>query len=152
VAKTYPKTTFVRGRGPSATKGPRQHQRYRDLCRGQDPTRGIGICAPGTYCRIQLFAIVLDISVVNDVTRIIKLQVLFIDSEENRTLKYLKLYIGPEKLNFLMKEALKSDPLAHVSLMVDLAALDRRLVKMLQIVAGCIETLSISNIVIDNGL
>ena len=51
-----------------------------------------------------------------------------------------------------MKEAIKSDPLAHVSLMVDLAALDRRLVEMLQIVAGCIETLSISNIVIDNGL
>lgn len=53
-------------------------------------------------------------------------------------LKYLKLYIGPDRLSTLMEKSLASDLVAPVLLPGHLNALDRRLVKILQAVAKCL--------------
>ena len=55
-------------------------------------------------------------------------------------LKYVKLYEGPDKLSTLMEKSLESDPVSPVLLPGHLSSLDRRLVKILQIVAKCIQT------------
>lgn len=54
-------------------------------------------------------------------------------------LKYLKLYIGPDRLSSLMEKSLARDPVAPVLLPGHLNALDRRLVKILKTVAKCLE-------------
>lgn len=55
-------------------------------------------------------------------------------------LKYLKLYIGPERLSSLMEKSLAHDPVAPVLLPGHLNALDRRIVKILQAVARCLNS------------
>ena len=65
-------------------------------------------------------------------------------------LKYLKVYIGPDRLSTLMEKALESDPIAPVLIKPHLNALDRRLVKILQIVAGCIEKFPVRSVVISD--
>ncbi|XP_052260131.1 extracellular serine/threonine protein CG31145-like isoform X2 [Dreissena polymorpha] len=62
-------------------------------------------------------------------------------------LKYLKLYMGPERLSSLMEDALKPDPVAPVLIRPHLNALDRRLIKILQAVAKCIEEKGVSEVV-----
>lgn len=62
-------------------------------------------------------------------------------------LKYIKLYIGPERLSSLMEKALETDPLAPVLIRPHLDALDRRLVKILQVVAECLEKFSAKKVI-----
>lgn len=63
-------------------------------------------------------------------------------------LKYVKLYVGPERLSTLMEKALQSDPIAPVLIKPHLDALDRRLIKILKEVAYCIDKYSVKNVVI----
>ncbi|KAL4217601.1 hypothetical protein ACF0H5_022343 [Mactra antiquata] len=65
-------------------------------------------------------------------------------------LKYVKLYMGPEKLSYLMKEALKSDPIAPVLIRGHLTALDRRIVKILHAVAVCLQKKSVNEVIVDD--
>ena len=55
-------------------------------------------------------------------------------------LKYVRLYIGPDKLSSLMAKSLANDPVSPVLLPGHLHALDRRVGKILSVVAKCLET------------
>ncbi|XP_052765521.1 extracellular serine/threonine protein CG31145-like isoform X2 [Mya arenaria] len=63
-------------------------------------------------------------------------------------LKYIRLYEGPERLSEVMEEALRPDPVAPVLIQGHLNALDRRLIKILQIVAKCVEEKGVKEVVI----
>lgn len=63
-------------------------------------------------------------------------------------LKYLRLYLGPERLSTLMEKALATDPIAPVLIQPHLDALDRRLNKILLEVAKCIETIPVDKVII----
>ncbi|XP_045180919.2 extracellular serine/threonine protein CG31145-like isoform X2 [Mercenaria mercenaria] len=65
-------------------------------------------------------------------------------------LKYVKLYVGPERLSVLMEKALGSDPIAPVLIKPHLNALDRRLLKILQAVAECIEKFPVNKVVVSD--
>ncbi|XP_053381836.1 extracellular serine/threonine protein CG31145-like [Mercenaria mercenaria] len=65
-------------------------------------------------------------------------------------LKYVKLYVGPERLSVLMEKALEADPLAPVLIKPHLNALDRRLLKILQAVAECIEKYPVNKVVVSD--
>ncbi|XP_045182073.2 extracellular serine/threonine protein kinase FAM20C-like [Mercenaria mercenaria] len=65
-------------------------------------------------------------------------------------LKYIKLYMGPERLSSLMEKALESDPLAPVLIQGHLNALDRRLVKILQAVELCLATYAFDDVIVSD--
>ncbi|XP_053381837.1 extracellular serine/threonine protein kinase FAM20C-like [Mercenaria mercenaria] len=65
-------------------------------------------------------------------------------------LKYVKLYVGTGRLSVLMEKALESDPIAPVLIKPHLNALDRRLLKMLQAVAECIQKHLVNEVVVSD--
>jgi hypothetical protein len=63
-------------------------------------------------------------------------------------LKYIKLYLGDEKLSSLMRKALESDPVAPVLVEGHLNALDRRLVKIMYAVAICLQSRAVRDVIV----
>ena len=63
-------------------------------------------------------------------------------------LKYVKLYTGSVPLSSFMRQSLARDPVAPVLIDGHLEALDRRLLKLLKTIAGCLEKYSVQQVVI----
>lgn len=66
--------------------------------------------------------------------------------------RLVRLYRGPQRLSAVMRAALLHDAAAPVLLQPHLDALDRRVAKVLRVVADCASSKPIHEVVVDDGV